>query len=92
MQKRWKEGVPEFMKELAIMFKKQDSWMAAPLKEAASELITANGQNFGNIMNTLRLVLVGGSFGPDLFTIVELLGKDETIKRITMAIDSLPVH
>lgn len=92
VQKRWKEGVPEFMKELAIMFKKQDSWMAAPLKEAASELITANGQNFGNIMNTLRLVLVGGSFGPDLFTIVELLGKDETIKRITMAIDSLPVH
>ncbi len=90
VQKRWKDGVPSFMQELAAMFRKQDNWTATPLKEAASELIATNNQNFGNIMNALRLVLVGGSFGPDLFTIIELLGKDETINRINLALNTLP--
>jgi glutamyl-tRNA synthetase len=37
----------------------------------------------------LRLALTGGAFGPDLFTIAEILGKEETIKRVGMAIDRL---
>jgi glutamyl-tRNA synthetase len=90
VQKRWKDDVPAFMKAMADMLKKQDNWVAAPLKEAASEFITAHNQNFGNIMNALRLVLVGGSFGPDLFTIIELLGKDETINRMLMAVERIP--
>lgn len=90
IQKRWKDGVPEFMKELAAMFKKHDNWLSIPLKESASEFINSGGQNFGNIMNVLRLVLVGGSFGPDLFTIIELIGKDETIKRMHLAVERIP--
>jgi glutamyl-tRNA synthetase len=35
------------------------------------------------------LSLVGASKGPHLFDIVELIGKEETIKRIEKAIDSL---
>lgn len=89
VQKRWKDGVPAFMEELAGLLRKQDNWMAAPLKESVSALITEKEQNFGNIMNALRLALVGGSFGPDLFTIVELLGKDETIRRIHTAVKTI---
>jgi glutamyl-tRNA synthetase len=32
-------------------------------------------------------MLVGGKFGPPVFNIAELLGKDETIKRILLAIE-----
>jgi glutamyl-tRNA synthetase len=88
-QKRWKEDVPTFMQELSQLFANQTQWQADALKHEASELITAKGQNFGNIMNALRLALVGGSFGPDLFTIVELLGKDETVKRIETAVNTI---
>ena len=43
----------------------------------------------GQIMNCLRLVIVGAGMGPDLFTIIELIGKDEAIKRITKGIESI---
>lgn len=33
-------------------------------------------------MQPLRLALVGDMKGPDLFEIMNILGKDETIKRI----------
>lgn len=89
VQKRWKDGVPEFMAEMAVWFANQPEWKAEVLKHNASELIAEKGQNFGNIMNALRLVLVGGSFGPDLFTIVELLGKEETVKRINLAVEKI---
>jgi len=88
-QKRWKDGVPAFMGELAEMLAEYSDWKAESIKHATSELIAEKGQNFGNIANALRLALVGGSFGPDLFTIIELLGKDETVKRIKAAIAAL---
>ena len=77
------------MKEIALLLQAQDLWIAESLKEAVSALITAKEQNFGAIMNTLRLSLVGGSFGPDLFTIIEIIGKDETVSRINNAVLSL---
>jgi glutamyl-tRNA synthetase len=43
----------------------------------------------GQVMNTLRLVLVGGSFGPGVAAIIALLGKTETLRRIEKAIQSL---
>lgn len=88
-QKRWKDTVPAFMGELAEMLAGYSDWNAESIKHATSELITEKGQNFGNIANALRLALVGGSFGPDLFTILELLGKDETVKRIKAAVVAL---
>lgn len=35
-----------------------------------------------NIIFCLRYILTGKTSGPDLFTIVELLGKDEVINRL----------
>ena len=86
VQKRWKEGVPEFMQKLADYYRNTDIWTADSIKELTSNLITAEEQNFGAILNALRLLIVGGSFGPDLFIILELIGKDETISRITKTI------
>jgi glutamyl-tRNA synthetase len=40
-------------------------------------------------MQALRIALTGTSFGPSLFDIVVLLGKDEVLKRIPKAIAHL---
>jgi glutamyl-tRNA synthetase len=40
----------------------------------------------GKIMQPFRLSLVGALKGPHLFDIVELIGKEETVKRIEKAI------
>jgi glutamyl-tRNA synthetase len=45
--------------------------------------------SLGVVMNALRLVLVGGGFGPDLALIVEMLGKEEVIRRIDAGIKNI---
>jgi len=40
-------------------------------------------------MQPLRLSLVGALQGPHLFDIIEIIGKEETIKRLKNAIDIL---
>jgi len=44
---------------------------------------------FGKVMQPLRLALVGDLKGPDLFQIIDMIGKAETIRRIEIAIDTL---
>ena len=47
------------------------------------------GWNFGNVMNALRIALVGGNLGPDLFRICEILGKEESLARLNTALEKL---
>ena len=40
-------------------------------------------------MNAVRLALVGEGIGPQIFHITEAIGKEETIRRISKAIETL---
>jgi len=87
--KRWKDDVPAIMGEIAVYFETVKQWKAPDIKEPFSEFVTEKGWNFGMVMNSLRLCLVGGSFGPDIFEICDLIGKTETISRIRKAIETI---
>lgn len=88
-QKRWKDAIPGFMAMLAEKLADHNDWTADAIKAFASALIEAEGVNFGAVLNSFRLALVGGSFGPDLFVIAEMLGKEETIARIRLAVEKI---
>lgn len=87
--KRWKEGVPEMMAEIADFFETAENWNAPQIKEPFSLFVTEKGWNFGIVMNSLRLCLVGGSFGPDIFEIAGIIGKQETVARIRKAVEKI---
>lgn len=87
--KRWKEEVPAMMSEIASFLEAVECWVAPEIKEPFSAFVTAKGWNFGTVMNSLRLCLVGGSFGPDIFDICELIGKAETVSRIRKAVETI---
>jgi glutamyl-tRNA synthetase len=89
VKKRWKNNVPEIIAEIGQKLNEQPTWKAEHLKEIVSEIINQNEAGFGAIMNALRLCIVGGGVGPDLFQIIEIIGKDETNKRIDKAITTL---
>jgi glutamyl-tRNA synthetase len=91
VSKRWKDDVPEIMREIARFFETIGHWNAADIKESFSVYVTSAGWNFGTVMNSLRLCLVGGSFGPDIFEIIGLIGQAETISRIRKAVDTIRV-
>jgi len=89
VKKRWKGDVPAFMEELSSKLSAVEEWKADKIKETISALIEEKGLGFGLVMNALRLALVGGGFGPDLMTIAEMIGQEETITRIKNAVERL---
>lgn len=90
VKKRWKDGVSEIMTEILDFFKAYESaWVTSEIKEAFSSFVTEKGWGFGIVMNAFRICLVGASIGPDLFVICEMIGKDETITRISNAIEKI---
>ena len=89
VKKRWKEDTPAKLSEIATLFSTVENWNAETLKEAFSTFMNEKEWGFGAIMNPLRLSLVGGNLGPDLFVICALLGKEETLKRINQAIENI---
>ena len=61
-------------------------------KALLDDYIAANGLNTGKVMNSLRIAVVGRTVGPDMITLVMMLGKDETIRRVERAIEKLKVN
>jgi len=84
-----KKSDPAFMEELSAKLSAVEEWKADKIKETIAALIEEKGLGFGLVMNALRLALVGGGFGPDLMTIAEMIGKEETVTRIKNAVERL---
>lgn len=59
----------------------------ALLEEAAAE----NEIKLGKVMPAVRLAVTGAGAGPDLISIFMIIGKDELIKRIDFALNTLKV-
>ncbi len=89
VKKKWKENTGSQLAEIANTFESVEDWKADSIKDTFSAFMAEKEWGFGAIMNPLRLSLVGGNMGPDLFVICELLGKEETIARIRLAIETI---
>jgi len=89
VKKRWKENTPEMMAALKEVIAGVDDFKADNIKVEIVAYIEKNEIGMGAVMNALRLVLVGGGFGPDLMKIAELLGKDKVIIRIDAGIQNI---
>ncbi|MGC3977730.1 MAG: glutamate--tRNA ligase [Paludibacteraceae bacterium] len=89
VQKRWKSEIPRQMQELFNFLNTIDDFSAQHTEDVVKEWITANEYNLGSIMNALRLSLVGAAKGPHLFDITEIIGKEETLRRIQSAIETI---
>jgi glutamyl-tRNA synthetase len=89
VKKRWKEATPGIISELKEQFEKVEEWSAEALHEAVQEFIDAREVGMGQVMNPLRLTLVGAGKGPGVTEIAELLGKEETLKRMEAGIQNI---
>jgi glutamyl-tRNA synthetase len=92
VKKRWKPDTPPIMEDLSQSLKQISDFKAEDIKANIVKFTEEKSIGLGIIMNTLRLVLVGGAFGPDLMQIAELLGKDEVISRIKYGIRNIPMQ
>ncbi len=88
-KKRWKTDTPEHMQAIQNILQEAPEWASVPLQTTVKAYIQDNNLSMGAVMNALRLAIVGDSKGPDLFDIIALVGRDNSIARIQKAIQSL---
>lgn len=82
LRKKWKPDSPGIMLELKDKLVTVDNWTKDNIKSAFEEFVNDTGYGFGNVMPALRLVITGQGFGPDIFEIMEVIGKDGCIERL----------
>lgn len=89
IKKRWKENIPSVLAEIIKMLKELEDFTSEKAEELVKNYIQENELNMGQVLNSLRLSIVGSAKGPSLFDIIFLIGKEEALKRIQTAIDTI---
>lgn len=79
---KWNEAKNLFFAELIRNYQLATGWEAHTLENNFKEIAAVNDLKPGELMLPFRIMLVGGKFGPGVFDIAALLGKEETIRRI----------
>jgi glutamyl-tRNA synthetase len=87
IHKKWKEDSSMVLNELKSVLVSIEDFNSASAETAVKEWIEKRGYNPGNVMNALRLVIVGALRGPHIFDIIAWLGKEETFRRIDKGIE-----
>jgi glutamyl-tRNA synthetase len=62
-----------------------DPFAQAPLEAAVRELADARGLNAAVLIHTLRVATTGQAVSPGIFEVVELMGKESTLRRLSDA-------
>ena len=83
---KWTDAKTEFFNTFAGQLKTVEVLEPAALEASFKALAEEKAIKVGELMLPFRIMLVGGKFGPHVFDIAALLGKEETINRIQKAL------
>ena len=88
-KKQWKGDNPAMLKELRTVLESIDDFSKENTEARVRAWIEQKGLGMGQVMNTLRLALVGAGKGPGMFDVTEFIGREECLKRIDALITNV---
>ncbi len=89
VKKKWKAHTPGLLGELKDHLTQLEPFEAEAIKQTVQEFTQEKEIGMGQVMLPLRISLVGTGMGPDVAQIAEMLGKQETIRRVEQAIRNI---
>ncbi|MCL5029404.1 MAG: glutamate--tRNA ligase [Bacteroidetes bacterium] len=87
--KNWKEETPGQLKKLSDAFEKLNNPVKEDYENALANVAEELKVGKGKLIHPLRLAVSGMSTGPGMFDLIVILGKEETQKRILIAIERI---
>lgn len=82
LKKSWKTDSASLLKELISVITSIEAFTANQISREIKSWIGSKEIGFGKIMMPLRIALVGSLQGVDVFEIMEVIGKEDSIFRI----------
>ncbi|XOV92876.1 MAG: glutamate--tRNA ligase [Bacteroidota bacterium] len=89
VEKKWDEDAVTALDGFAAKIKEQTSFTADEVKDLFFSTLEENGFNAGKFMQPLRLCMTGEGSGPDLMSILSIMGGKSVSERIFYSIDEL---
>lgn len=86
---KWNSDKRNFFSEWTAGIKETVEWNAGTLENGFKELAASKNIKPGDVLLPLRIMLVGKKIGPGVFDIADIIGKEETIKRIELTLARL---
>lgn len=86
---KWDERKSDFFRTLCNEFQTLNEWNAASIEQCFKQKAEEMQIKPGELQLPLRVMLVGGKFGPAVFIIAEQIGLEETVKRISERLVSI---
>jgi glutamyl-tRNA synthetase len=72
--------------ELAVRLKSVDPFTHAEVEKVFSALVVEKGIKLGKLAQPVRVALTGGTVSPGIFDVIEVMGKEKTLRRIAAAV------
>ena len=91
VNKKWNDEAVKVLSEYKSALAELSSLDAGTAKVTLESVTARNGIQTGKILPVLRISITGGASGPDLMMTMEILGRDEVVKRIAYAVQTLKV-
>ncbi len=91
-KKYWKGDNPRIIAEVRDILAAIDDFSLENTEAIVGAWIAEKGYGMGQVMNTLRLALVGAGKGPGMYDVTSFIGREECIARIDRLIATLPIE
>jgi glutamyl-tRNA synthetase len=86
---KWDDNKKNFFEALCVTYENSNSNDPLELENIFKELTATHGLKPGELMLPMRIMLVGGKFGPAVFEIAATIGISDTVARIKYALTLL---
>lgn len=83
LTEKWNDAKKLFFQSWLNELSTLESWNHESLEQSFNKLMETQGIKKGDVLLPLRIMLVGGKYGPGVFIISEVIGREETILRIS---------
>lgn len=82
-----KDGALDHLSALCILLTSLDDFTAASIEECVRAAAQDRDVSPGQLIHPTRVAVSGLTYGPGLFEMLEILGRDRVVKRLQRAID-----
>ncbi|MFA5574752.1 MAG: glutamate--tRNA ligase [Brumimicrobium sp.] len=82
LKKRWKDNTNDLIKDWINILENINDFSAENIDFSFHQFIEEKQVGMGQVLLPFRLLLTGSGQGPNMFEVSELLGKEETLKRM----------
>ena len=88
VKKHWmKEGIAERLRALIEALDTLSDWHSDTMESVVKELVENLQVGLGKVLQPARLALTGSAASPGMFELMEVLGRERTLRRLKKAVE-----